>query len=147
MKAGIDYIGVSVGALVFNAEGAVLLSQRGQKAKNEQGTWEFPGGSVDYGERLEDAVQREFREECGIEIELIEMLAVDSHILPNEGQHWVATTYLARHTSGVPVIKEPEKCSGLGWFRLDQLPSPLSVISQYNVRDYLAKYGTNPPKP
>ncbi|MDQ7037135.1 MAG: NUDIX hydrolase [Anaerolineae bacterium] len=32
------------------------FSQRGELAKNERGTWEFPGGTVDYGERLIDTV-------------------------------------------------------------------------------------------
>lgn len=136
MKAGVDYIGVGVGAMVFNASGEVFLSQRGPKAKNERGCWEFPGGSVEYGERLADTIVREFMEEYGMKIELTELLAVDDHILPDEGQHWVSPTFLARHVDGEPRILEPEKCTGIGWFALDDLPSPLSVITQMNVETY-----------
>ena len=50
MKRGIDYIGVGVGAILVNKEGYVFLAQRGPKAKNEQGLWEFPGGSGEFGE-------------------------------------------------------------------------------------------------
>ena len=60
MKAGIDYIGVGVGAMVFNDDGHVFLSQRGKLAKNERGTWEFPGGKVEFGEKLADAVRQHF---------------------------------------------------------------------------------------
>lgn len=141
MKAGKDYIGVGVGAIVFNDKGEVFLSQRGEKAKNEHGTWEFPGGSVEFGEKLADAVAREFLEEYGMVIEVGELLAVDDHILPEEGQHWVSPTFLARHISGDPIIKEPSKCSAIGWFAIDNLPEPLSLITQYNVRDYLGKIG------
>ena len=138
-RAGKDYIGVGVGAIVFNEQGEVFLSQRGDNAGNERGTWEFPGGGVDYGERLVDAVKREFLEEYGMTIEVSELLSVDDHILEDEGQHWVSPTYLANHISGVPEIKEPDKCCAIGWFALDALPAPLSKITQYNVRDYLSK--------
>jgi 8-oxo-dGTP diphosphatase len=141
MRAGLDYIGVGVGAIVFNEKGEVFLSQRGNLAKNERGTWEFPGGKLEFGEKLADALVREFLEEYGMLIEVGELLSVDDHILPEEGQHWVSPTFLAKHLSGIPEIKELGKCSAIGWFRLDALPSPLSVITQYNVRDYRAKFG------
>ncbi|MDQ7037134.1 MAG: hypothetical protein Q9P01_20525 [Anaerolineae bacterium] len=70
---------------------------------------------------------------------------MDDHILPEEGQHWVSPTYLAKHISGTPEIKEMGKCSAIGWFNLDSLPEPLSKITQYNIRDYRAKFGTNLP--
>lgn len=146
MKAGKDYIGVGVGAIVFNNKGEVFLSQRGMKAKNERGTWEFPGGSVEFGDTLRETVKREFMEEYGIEIEIFRLLAVDDHILLDEGQHWVSPTYIAKLSKGEVSILEPEKCSAIGWFSLDNLPDPLSLITQYNVRDYLAKYGNNAPK-
>jgi len=136
MKPGIDYIGVGVGAMVFNAAGQVFLSQRGPLAKNERGTWEFPGGSVEFGERLQDSIKREFIEEYDMVIALTGLLAVDDHILPAEGQHWVSPTYLARHISGQPRIMEPGKCTAIGWFTLDALPSPLSTITQMNVTTY-----------
>ncbi len=143
MIAAYDFIGVGVGAMVFNDKGEVLLSQRGEKAKNERGTWEFPGGSVEFGEKLTDAVKREFMEEYGIEIEILELLSVDDHILPDEGQHWVSPTYIAKLIKGTAQIKEPEKCSAIGWYKLDNLPDPLSLITQYNLRDYLGKFGIN----
>ena len=43
MRAGYDYIGVGVGAIVFNEAGEVFLARRGPRASNERGTWEFPG--------------------------------------------------------------------------------------------------------
>lgn len=139
VKIGVDVIGVGVGALVFNDRGEVFLAQRGPRAKNERGTWEFPGGSVEFGEKLVDAIRREFREEYGMVIDVTELLSVDDHILPDEGQHWVSPTYLARHVSGQPRILEPGKCAAIGWFRIDDLPSPLSVITQANAETYQAR--------
>ncbi len=136
IRIGFDVIGVGVGAMVFNERGEVFLSQRGPKAKNERGTWEFPGGGVEFGEKLEDAIQREFREEYDMVIEIVSLLAVDDHILPDEGQHWVSPTFIARQVSGEPRIMEPEKCAAIGWFTLDNLPAPLSVITQANAEAY-----------
>lgn len=141
MIPGRDYIGVGVGAMVFNDEGQVFLAQRGPKAKNERGCWEFPGGSVQFGERLADAVRREFREEYAMEIEVVDLLDVSDHILPDEGQHWVSPTFLARHTAGTPRILEPEKCTAIGWFALDKLPAPLSLVTQDDLREYGKKVG------
>lgn len=140
MKPGKDYVGVAVGAIVFDDNGKVFLSQRGPNATNERGTWEFPGGKVDFGERLQDALKREFKEEYDMVIEVGALLDVDDHILVDENQHWVSTTYLARHIGGDPRIMEPDKCVAIGWFALDQLPEPLSLISQYNVRSYRKAY-------
>lgn len=139
MKPGRDYIGVGVGAMVFNDRGEVFLAQRGPKAGNERGCWEFPGGRVEFGEKLADAICREFQEEYGMEIVITELLTVDDHILPDEGQHWVSPTFIGKHVAGEPQIQEPEKCTGIGWFRLDALPFPLSVITANDVETYQRK--------
>lgn len=139
VRIGFDVIGVGVGAMVFNDRDEVFLSQRGPQAKNERGTWEFPGGGVAFGETLADAIRREFREEYGMVIEIVSLLAVDDHILPDEGQHWVSPTFVARHVSGEPRILEPEKCAAIGWFTLENLPAPLSVITQANVASWQAR--------
>ena len=81
MKRGIDYIGVGVGAMILNEQGQVFLAQRGPLAKNERGLWEFPGGSVEFGETLAEALKREMKEEFGIHIEVGELLDVADHIL------------------------------------------------------------------
>jgi hypothetical protein len=41
--------------------------------------------------------------------------------------------------AGEPQIQEPEKCTGIGWFRLDALPLPLSVITANDVETYQHK--------
>ncbi len=136
MRPGKDYIGIGVGAVVSGARNRLFLARRGPAARNETGTWEFPGGEVRYGERLEDAIRREFAEEYGMRIEITGQLGAFDHLLPGEGEgeHWVSVTYLARHSGGEPVIREPLKCSEIGWFPLDALPAPVSVITRSNVR-------------
>lgn len=134
MEPGRDYIGVGVGAVVSDVRGRLFLARRGPAARNEAGTWEFPGGMVAYGELLEHAVRREFAEEYGITIEVTGQLGAFDHVMPGERQHWVSITYLARHSGGEPTIREPAKCSEIGWFAADALPTPLSVITLANLQ-------------
>jgi len=136
MKRGIDYIGVGVGALIVDEAGRLFLARRGPQAKNERGLWEFPGGSVELGERLADALAREMREEYGIEIAIGELLDVVDHILPDEGQHWVSPTFICFIVSGEPAIREPGKCAEIGWFRLDEMPDDLTLITRENLAHY-----------
>ena len=137
MIRGVDYIGVGVGAIIVDAEGRLFLARRGPEAKNERGLWEFPGGAVERGERLADALRREIREEYGVEIEVGELLDVVDHILPDEGQHWVSPAYVCRIVSGTPAILEPEKCADIGWFAPTDVPQELTVISRKNLDNYI----------
>jgi 8-oxo-dGTP diphosphatase len=60
-------LNVAVGILV-NREGEVLMAQR-PDGKPYAGYWEFPGGKVESGEAIHDALLREFHEELGIKID------------------------------------------------------------------------------
>ncbi len=141
MKRGVDCIGVGVGAVIVDPEGRLFLARRGPGAKNERGLWEFPGGSVEFGERLADALQREMREEYGIQIAVGELLDVVDHILPEEGQHWVSPSFLCRIVSGEPIILEPAKCIQIGWFAPGEVPTDLTQITRVNLEHYRKRMG------
>jgi 8-oxo-dGTP diphosphatase len=135
IQIGKDVIGVGMGALIFNQDGKLLLTKRGPQAKNERGKWEIPGGSLEFGETLEQGLKREIREELGIEIQVGEMLQLCDHIIPEEGQHWVSPTYICQIVSGVPTIMEPEKCDQIGWFWLEETNNlPLSIVTAEDIR-------------
>jgi mutator protein MutT len=136
VKRGIDYIGVGVGAIIVDKQGRIFLARRGPKAKNERGLWEFPGGSVEFGETLAQALQREIQEEYGIKISVSQLVDVVDHILPQEHQHWVSPTYICEISSGKPYIREPEKCTEIGWFYIDQVPNELTQITRINLENY-----------
>jgi 8-oxo-dGTP diphosphatase len=136
MQRGIDYIGVGVGAIIVDEGGRLFLARRGPAAKNERGLWEFPGGSVELGETLAQALAREMREEYGIEIDVGPLLDVVDHILPEEGQHWVSPTFICTIRAGAPRIREPAKCAEIGWFDLEAMPHDLTQITRLNLRHY-----------
>jgi 8-oxo-dGTP diphosphatase len=69
---------VVVAAAVLIREGRVLLTRRAE-GQHLAGMWEFPGGKLEQGESPEAALARECLEECGIEIEVGEILDVTHH--------------------------------------------------------------------
>ena len=92
---------MAVGTIVVK-DGRVLLARRGKEPS--YGLWSLPGGAVDLGEGLKLAAQRETREECGIEIEITDVLEVVERIVRDvDGQvqfHYVIVDYLARWAGG-----------------------------------------------
>ena len=137
MKPGKDYVGVGVGAMIFDDEGRLLMLKRGAAAKNERGCWEIPGGGVDFGETLAQAIVREIKEEIGVDIAVEHQLLAIDHLIPEEGQHWVAVPFVARIKKGqTPKIIEPHKHTEMGWFDLDKLPEPLAITTEPNLQSY-----------
>jgi len=92
---------VGVAGIVYR-EGYVLMIRRG-KAPGK-GEWNIPGGLVEVGETLLDAVVREVREETGLEVEVQTLLTVSDRIIrDNAGSvqyHYVLLDYLCRVLGG-----------------------------------------------
>ena len=87
---------VAVGALVFDGDGRVLLIERGKPPG--EGRWTVPGGRLEPGETLAQAVAREVREETGLVAEVGPLVCVVERIA--EGYHYVILDYLARAIGG-----------------------------------------------
>lgn len=73
---------VAVGVIV-NADGKVLIAKRAQTA-HQGGLWEFPGGKVDAGETVGQALVRELREELAINVEISQPLIQIRHHYPDK---------------------------------------------------------------
>ncbi|MFL7811407.1 MAG: NUDIX hydrolase [Anaerolineae bacterium] len=105
---------VAVGAAVCRGE-RVLVVQRGREPS--LGRWTLPGGAVDLGERMRDAAAREVREECGIEIEVGEVVTVLDNIVRDEHgavrYHYAIVDFAARYVSGELVPNE--ELTGAAW--------------------------------
>ena len=74
---------VVVAAAVVIRDGRVLLTRRAE-GQHLAGMWEFPGGKLEDGESPEEALARECREECGIDLEVAEILDVTHHRYPEK---------------------------------------------------------------
>ena len=94
---------VAVGAVVVN-EGRVLLVRRGTEPM--LGHWSLPGGLVEVGETLTDAIVREVREETGLIVEPISLIELLDRIHRHEDRvrfHYVIADYLCLVVSGDPL--------------------------------------------
>ena len=137
MTAGFDCVGVGAGALIINDKKEALLLKRTLKARNLSGFWMQPGGGVEFGERIEEAVKREIKEELGIDIEIIRFLAVTEGILKEEKQHWISLSYLGKIVGGELKNLEPEKHEEIKWFDLNALPEKLAQNTIDSISEYL----------
>ena len=93
---------VGVGAVVFDLLDRVLLVQRGHPPHEDQ--WGLPGGLVELGENLHDALRRELREETAIEVRILDQIGVYEPIIRGQDQtvlyHYVVIDYLCRWQAG-----------------------------------------------
>jgi mutator protein MutT len=91
---------VGVAAVVVR-EGSVLLVRRGKEPL--RGRWSLPGGAVERGETLHEALVRELREETGLIVRPLELLTVVDRIERADGRvsyHYVIVDYLCEPVSG-----------------------------------------------
>ncbi len=91
---------VGVGGVVLSDQ-RVLLIRRGKQPL--VGRWSIPGGTVESGETLEQALVREMAEETGLEVEPLELLTVFDRIERDGDRvvfHYVIADYLCRCLSG-----------------------------------------------
>jgi len=97
-----DRPAVGVGAVLIH-EGRVLLIKRGKEPL--RGRWVVPGGTVELGETLEQALVREVEEETGLVVRPIEVVLVFDRI-ERDGEavryHYVIVDYLCDYVSGSP---------------------------------------------
>ncbi len=94
---------VGVGAIIFRGR-EVLLVQRGREPS--YGKWSIPGGLVELGENLRDAVEREVREESGLEVEVEDLAVTLDRVILDENRrieyHYVLLDFLCRWKGGEP---------------------------------------------
>ena len=78
-------------AFIKNSDGKILLIRRA-KEDDFPGRWELPGGSIDNGEDLKSAIEREVLEETGLTVKAVSPISIIKHINPH-GREVVRITY------------------------------------------------------
>lgn len=83
---------LAVDALVINDRDEVLMIDSPKRG------WEFPGGQVESGESLGDAIRREVLEEAGVEVEMVRLIGIFHNVEAN----LMVLGFLCRYLSGEP---------------------------------------------
>lgn len=117
-------VGIPTGVhILCEREGCILLLRRAETGFFD-GLYSLPGGHVEQGESLFQAAARELEEETGLQIEC-------------DNLNWLGVIHRCSDTNridfflralrwqGEPILREPGKCSGMGWFARDRLPEEI----------------------
>jgi mutator protein MutT len=111
---------VGVGAILFQGD-RILMAQRGKEPL--KGWWSLPGGALETGEALAEAVRREVREETGLEVEPQRVFEIFERIIRDEAgapeYHYVLIDYVCRVTGGEP--RAGDDVCAVEWMRLEEL--------------------------
>jgi 8-oxo-dGTP diphosphatase len=125
------HVGVQAVVTARRDRTALLLGKR--RGVFGDGQWALPGGHLEFGESFEEAVKRELEEEVGIKAAAIEYLSsINTAYTANApGTHYVQIGMQVMDYKGEPENKEPDRCSELRWFSLDEpMPKPIFAPSQ-----------------
>ena len=118
-------IDVAVGILM-KPNGDVLLGSR-PEGKPYAGYWEFPGGKVEAGEAVLDALKREFTEEIGVRIISAEPWCGVEHVYPHA--HVRLHFFISREWQGEPRALEGQQLAWQGQMQLEPiLPATIPLL-------------------
>jgi len=89
---------LTVDAIIKTNDDKVVLVKR--KNPPYKGWWALPGGIVEYGETVEEAVKREVKEETGLEVEIEKLVNVYSDPNRDPRGHFISICFLCRRIGG-----------------------------------------------
>lgn len=123
---------VGVGAIILDGD-RILLEKR--KNSPGKGKWSVPGGLVELGENVEDAVIREVKEETGLEVYEPRLVDVVNYVSWGEKgavmYHYIIIDYLVTVRSGNP--KAASDAEDLKWV-------PFNEVEEYNLTESFRRF-------
>lgn len=126
-------------AVVFDSAGRLLLHRR-----TDNGFWALPGGTMEIGERADECIVREVREETGYDVEVIRLVGIYSDpihttITYPDGNTvaYVSALFECRPTGGEATLCD--ESSAVEWFNPAHLPTPFYPGHVPRVQDALAR--------
>ena len=137
LRRGIDFVGVTCSFVCHDGKGKFLLHKRSKNCRDEQGRWDNGGGAHEFGHSIEETIEREIKEEYGADAFNLQFIKVyDAHRKLEDGTptHWVAIVFAAQVDPKKVKNNEPYKIDEIGWFTLDNLPTPLHSQSKHTLQ-------------
>jgi nucleoside triphosphatase len=127
----------TVGALIFNPEGKVFL----MRSHKWRGQYVVPGGHIELGETMEQALRREIKEETNLDVEDVEFVSFQEFIMDEafwKRRHYIFFDYACK-TKSTDVILNDEAQSYV-WVTLDEaLDLPIEPYTRILIQAYCVK--------
>ncbi len=120
---GKDVTGIAVCFFCHDGKGNFLIQKRGMQVRTHAGTWDVGGGTIEYGELIEDALRREVQEEYGTEPLSHTLLGHREYVHATSG-HRIMFDHLVLVDPTRVSIGEPDKVEEIRWSTLDDIPHP-----------------------
>jgi len=132
----------TVGAVIFNPEGKILLC----KSHKWGNKYVIPGGHIELGEKMEDALKREIFEETGLHIYDIKLIGIKESIYSDtfyEKKHFIFIDYLCKTDTSVVTLND--EAESYEWVDLNEIENydlggftkDLLLKIKYDSQDYV----------
>lgn len=108
---------IRVAALVCKGDSVLLVRHR----KGEETYWLLPGGGVQYGESLDEALRRELQEEACLDVRVGPLAMVNDSIAPDGSRHMVQLVFACEADGGAPKVGEDPRVDEVRYVGLDEL--------------------------
>ena len=105
---------------LIEKDGRYLTTKRASVNDYMPGLWDIPGGTVDAGETMEQALAREVMEETGLRVAIIRPLAIYTNTTSLPERQYFQATYLCRYESG-EIKLNPEEHDEFAWLSLEEI--------------------------
>lgn len=132
-------------ALIKNSKGQFLLHEARDTVKNE--TFYRPlGGGIEFGEKGQETLAREFREEINQELKSIRYIHTFENIFTYEGQpgHQIILLYSAEFVSGIkesyPIIEGGKAIGAAVWRSLEEILEKNEKLYPVGVEAFFSNY-------
>jgi 8-oxo-dGTP pyrophosphatase MutT (NUDIX family) len=119
---------VTLGVRLLPIQGDSVLLVR----HSYQDAWFLPGGGVKRGETLEQAIRREAQEECGAQVEELEILGAYTHFYEYKNDHIIL--FLSRNFQLTG--EHDHEVERVAFFPFDRLPMDVSPGSRRRIEEY-----------